>query len=323
MIDLLAEGKRVFDKEIDAAKATCDALGLSFVVICNAIDSCRGRVILTGMGKSGHICRKIVATMQSLGIKAQFMHPGDALHGDLGMLTKDDMVLALSNSGETDEILQLVPAIQKIGTPLYCVVGRMESTLAKFSEEVILLPKIEEAYLGTLVPTSSTTATLMIGDALAVAVASKRGFAPEDFGVFHPNGLLGKRLTLKVESLMLTGDENSAVLCGSTVEDTVFEMCRKSIGGVNIIDEFGNLKGVFTDGDLRRLCHHVPEGMGRIIIDDIMTTTPIALQKNQLVADVIEEIRLYNRTVSFYPVVDNGVLVGSLRLLDISRSGLF
>lgn len=322
MIDLLAKGKRVFDKEIYAAKATRDALGLSFEVVCNAIDSCQGRTVLAGMGKSGHICRKIVATMQSLGIKAQFMHPGDALHGDLGMLTKDDVVLVLSNSGETDEILRMIPAIQKIGTPLYGIVGRADSTLAKFSEEIILLPEFEEAYLGTLVPTSSTTATLMIGDAIAVAVASKREFSPKDFGVFHPNGLLGKRLTLKVESLMLTGDENSAVLCGSTVEDTVFEMCRKSIGGVNIIDELGNLKGVFTDGDLRRLCNRVPERMGRIIIDDIMTTTPITLHKNQLVADVIEEIRLYNRTVSFYPVVENGVLAGSLRLVDISKSGL-
>lgn len=322
MIDLLAEGKRVFDKEIYAAKATRDALGPSFEKICNAVDSCRGRVILTGMGKSGHICRKIVATMQSLSIKAQFMHPSEALHGDLGMLTKDDIILALSNGGETDEILRLIPAIQKIGTPLYCIVGRSKSTLEKFSEDVILLPKFEEAYLGTLVPTSSTTATLMIGDAIAVAVASKRGFAPEDFGMFHPNGLLGRRLTLKVESLMLTGNENSTILCGSTVEDAIFEMCRKSIGGVNIIDESGNLKGVFTDGDLRRLYSRTLEKMGSIIIDNIMTATPITLRKDQLVADVVEEIQRQNRAVSFFPVVENGILVGSLRILDISKSGL-
>ena len=322
-MNLLEEGKKVFDCEIHAAQLTRDTLSNSFEEICNVVDTCKGRVILTGIGKSGHICRKIVATMQSLGIKAHFMHPAEALHGDLGMLTAEDIIIAVSNSGETDEILGLLPAINKIAVPLYCIVGKANSTLSKFSKFEILLPTLKEAYLESLVPTSSTTACLILGDAIAVSVAKKRGFTSKDFGVFHPNGLLGKRLTLQVKSLMLTGDENAVILCGSSVEDAVFEMCRKPIGGVNIMDETGRLKGIFTDGDLRRLYKdHGQEEMGRICIDSVMTKTPITVDKTELVSKVIEDAKRFNRSVSFYPVVEDQKLVGSLRLADISKSGL-
>ena len=322
-MNLLEEGKKVFDSEIHAVQLTRDALNSSFEEMCNVVDRCKGRVILTGIGKSGHICRKIVATMQSLGIKAHFMHPAEALHGDLGMLTAEDIIIAVSNSGETDEILGLLPAINKIAVPLYCIVGKANSTLSKFSKFEILLPPIKEAYLESLVPTSSTTACLILGDAIAVAVAKKRGFTSKDFGVFHPNGLLGKRLTLQVESLMLTGDENAVIQCGSFVEDAVFEMCRKPIGGVNIIDETGRLKGVFTDGDLRRLYKDLgQEDMGRICIDSVMTKTPITVDKTELISKVIEDAKQFNRSVSFYPVIEDQKLVGSLRLTDISKSGL-
>jgi len=321
-MNLIDEGKRVFDSEIRVAQMTRDALGASFETVCEAVDRCRGRVVMTGMGKSGHICRKVVATMQSLGIKAYFMHPAEALHGDLGMLTAEDIIIAVSNSGESDEVLGLLPTIHKIGTPLYCIVGRSGSTLSKFSDAEILLPQLEEAYLGSLVPTSSTTASLMIGDAIAVAVAKKRGFASEDFGVFHPRGLLGKRLTLQVESLMLTGEENAVIQCGATVEEAVFEMCRKPIGGVNIVDGDDILKGIFTDGDLRRLYKDKKENMNTICIDTVMTTSPITLNKDQLVSHVIEDAKRFDRMVSFYPVVEGQKLIGSLRLLDVSKSGL-
>lgn len=318
----LLNAKRVFDKEILAVQLTRDTLGESFELICQAIEQCTGRVIVTGMGKSGHVCRKIAATMQSLGIRAQFMHPGEALHGDLGMLAKEDVVIAVSNSGETDEVLGLIPTIQKIGASLYCIVGRKNSTLGKFSICEIVLPTFEEAYLGSLVPTSSTTATLVLGDAIAIAVAEKRGFTSSDFGVFHPNGLLGKRLTLRVKSLMVSGEDNAVISQDSTVEQAIFEMCRKPIGGVNIIAEDGTLCGIFTDGDFRRLYKGKKEAFDTIPIQDVMTQKPITLSPERLVSDVISELKQRDLTVSFYPVVDNGILVGSLRAIDISKSGL-
>lgn len=315
-------GRDVFNKEIKAAEVTRDSLGKSFENLCTEIDGCTGKVVFTGMGKSGHICKKVVATMQSLGIKAQFMHPAEALHGDLGMLTDKDLIIAVSNGGETEEVLKIVPAIRSIGSKLYCIVGRAKSTLGKLSDEEVLIPTSQEVFLGSLVPTASTTATLMLGDALAVAVASKRGFTPEDFAVYHPNGLLGKRLTLKVEQLMLSEDENAKILSGSTVQEAIFEMCRKPIGGVNIVNDEDELLGIFTDGDLRRFCFNNSSELEETVIDTLMTKTPIKLNKDSLVADVIEDMKKYDRKVSFYPVVEGKKLVGTLRLLDISKSGL-
>ncbi|MGI6078913.1 MAG: KpsF/GutQ family sugar-phosphate isomerase [Fastidiosipilaceae bacterium] len=242
-MNYLDDGRQVFDKEIKSLIDTRDSLDSSFSDIVEAILQCQGRIILSGMGKSGHIARKITATMQSLGIKSYFMHPGEALHGDLGMVTEEDIVIALSNSGETDEILNLIPTIKKVGADLMCIVGRKDSTLERNSVLALILPPMEEAYLGSLVPTSSTTAMLALGDAISVAVAKERGFEAKEFSVFHPKGTLGKRLTLKVEGMMIKRDDSPVVLSKSSIRDAVLEMCNKPVGGTNVVDSDGYLLG--------------------------------------------------------------------------------
>ncbi len=320
-MNYLENGRQVFDKEIKALIDTKNCLDGGFSSFANAICKCKGRVILSGMGKSGHIARKITATMQSLGIKSYLMHPAEALHGDLGMLTEDDIIIALSNSGETDEILNLIPAINKVGTELMCIVGRKDSTLEKNSSMALILPPIEEAYLGSLVPTSSTTAMLALGDALAIAVAKERGFEAKEFSVFHPKGTLGKKMTLKIEGMMIKGEENSTVLSGSTVRDAVLEMCNKPIGGTNIIDSNGRLLGIFTDGDLRRLFRNNHGGAMDFVIDDVMTVEPVCLSPEVLVYDSIAMMR--EKNLSLFPVVDNDrKLLGTIRLMDVTKSGL-
>jgi arabinose-5-phosphate isomerase len=317
----LEDGQQVFDKEIKSLIDTRDSLDSSFSSMVEAILQCKGRIILSGMGKSGHIAKKITATMQSLGIKSYFMHPGEALHGDLGMVTGDDIIIALSNSGETDEILNLIPTIKKVGADLMCIVGRKDSTLERNSVLALILPPMEEAYLGSLVPTSSTTSMLVLGDALSVAVAKKRGFEAKEFSVFHPKGALGKRLTLKVEGMMIKGDENSTVLSRSTVKDAVLEMCNKPIGGTNIIDSEGYLLGVFTDGDLRKLFRRNPGGAMDVIIDEVMTKNPVCLSPDMLVYDSVKIIK--EKKVTFFPVVDEKKkLLGTIRLMDVARSGI-
>lgn len=316
----LEDGRQVFDKEIKALVDTRDCLDGSFSLFANAINECTGRVVLSGMGKSSHIARKITATMQSLGIKSYFMHPAEALHGDLGMITEGDIVIAISNSGETDEILNLIPTINKVGAELLCVTGRSNSTLEQNSKMAITLPPIEEAYLGS-VPTSSTTTMLTLGDALAVAVAKHRRFEAKEFSVFHPKGVLGKRMTLRVEGMMIKGEDNSTVLSGSTVKEAVLEMCKKPIGGTNIVDSGGCLLGVFTDGDLRRLFNRCPEEALGTQIDNVMTVEPTCLSPEILVYDTINVMR--EKKVSFFPVVDeNKKLLGTIRLMDVARSGL-
>ena len=317
------DAKNVFDIEIQALIDTKNAIGQEFEIFVEKIRNCAGRVIITGMGKSGHISKKIAATMQSLGIKSYFMHPGEALHGDLGLLTSEDLILAISNSGETDEILSLIPAIEKIGSDLICIVGRERSSLQKFSSCTMILPQMEEAFLGSLVPTSSTTATLVLGDALAVVVSKSKGFTTSDFGIFHPNGLIGKRLTLRVRDLMLVDDENSIISLGSTLEEVIFEMCRKPLGGVSIVNNSGKLEGVFTDGDLRRTLSTANTDIMKYKIDKIMTKKPLTLSENMLVSDVVELIKNERRKISFFPVIGaEDKLVGSLRVVDVIKCGL-
>lgn len=316
----LENGRQVFDKEIKALIDTRDSLDENFSLFADAIGKCEGRVILTGIGKSGHITKKITATMQSLGIKSYFMHPAEALHGDLGMVTEDDMVIAVSNSGETDEILNLIPTINKVGAELFCITGRNGSTLERNSRMAIVIPPVEEAYLGS-VPTSSTAVMLALGDALAVSVAKERGFQAKEFSVFHPKGALGKRLTLTVESLMIKGEENSKVSSGSTIRDAVLEMCKKPVGGTSIVDSEGYILGVFTDGDLRRLFSRNPDGAMDIVIDKVMTSNPMCLSPKILVYDTIDIMK--EKNVSLFPVVDDDKkLLGTIRLMDVTKSGL-
>ncbi len=285
------------------------------------LDRCRGTLIWMGVGKSGHVCSKIVATMQSLGIKSLFIHPTEALHGDLGVVASEDIVILVSNSGETKELVDTIIPIRNIGARIFCIVGRNDSTLEKKSDMTLHVAVKDEVFLD-IVPTSSTTATMVMGDSIAVSIAKTRGFTREDFGKFHPNGQLGKRLTLCVSDVMLTDNDNSVVLEGSSLEQVIFEMCKKSVGAVSITDKNGMLKGIFTDGDLRRFANQEGYNPRLTIIDNIMVKDPITLKENQLLYDaIIQTISSY--TVSVFPVVDDkGKLVGILRIIDVLKTGL-
>lgn len=313
--------KSVFNEEIAGLKAVLDCLGDDFEKFVFELDRCRGNLIWMGIGKSGLICRKIVATLQSLGIKALFLHPSEALHGDLGILCPEDIVIAVSNSGETKELLDTVEPIQNLGVKIFSITGRKDSSLESKSVNTYVINVKNEAFLD-MVPTTSTTATLVLGDAIAVSIAHKRGFTKENFGKYHPNGQLGKRLTLKVKDIMLKGVENSVVLEGANIEQVIFEMCKKSVSAVAVTDRQGKLKGLFTDGDLRRLANSPEYDPKKTIIDEVMISNPITLDENNLLFEAIEQV-ISKHTVSIFPVVDsNHKLVGTLRAIDVIKTGL-
>ncbi|HET9843906.1 MAG TPA: KpsF/GutQ family sugar-phosphate isomerase, partial [Gammaproteobacteria bacterium] len=306
---LLSRGKAVIHTEAEALFNLSKQLSSSFVSICEAILASRGRVVVLGMGKSGHIGAKIAATLASTGTPAFFVHPGEASHGDLGMITQDDIVLALSNSGETLEILTLLPALKRFGISILAVTGNPKSTLAQNSSVHIHVPIEQEACTLGLAPTSSTTAMLALGDALAIALLESKGFSKENFALSHPGGSLGKRLLLTVESIMHKNAEIPAVKLGASLQDALIEMTRARLGTTAIVDENFCVKGIFTDGDLRRVFEkgvsiHVP-------IQDIMTTPCYLIKKSTLAAEALRimETRKIN---ALLVVEDSGLLIGAL-----------
>lgn len=237
--------QNVFTKEINCLKSIQKSLNDEFDDFVFDLDNCRGNLIWMGIGKSGYICKKIVATLQSLGIKALFLHPSEALHGDLGIVSSEDILIIVSNSGETKELLDTLLPVRNLGAKIFCIVGKPNTTIAKASDKSLIIPVSKEVFLD-MVPTSSTTAAMVVGDAIAVSIASRRHFTKEDFGKYHPNGQLGKRLTLHVKDIMLTGSDNSLVLEGSNIEQVIFEMCKKTVGAVAVTNKTGKLKGIFT-----------------------------------------------------------------------------
>jgi arabinose-5-phosphate isomerase len=322
MKDEVLEGmKETFYKESSCLESVKEGLDKSASEFVMELHRCRGRIVFTGMGKSGLVCRKIVATMESMGISAVFLHPAEGVHGDLGLVSDRDIVVCVSNSGETAEVLDLLPSLETIGCRIFSIVGREGSTLESKSERTIVMKGLREVYLD-MVPTSSTTATLVLGDAIAVELGKLKGFTQEEFGIYHPKGQLGKKLTMKVGDIMVKDTDNSVVLTGSTLEQAVFEMCRKPVGGVSVIDNNGRLLGIFTDGDLRR---HLQKHKGMLSdekIDNLMIRKPMSLHPEQLVSDAVNTV-ISKHTVSMYPVVDSdGKAVGTLRMLDVVKSGL-
>ena len=311
----------VFEGEIKGLEQSKEALDDNYNQFVYELDRCRGTLIWTGIGKSGHICKKIVATMQSLGIKSFYLHPSEALHGDLGLISSDDIVIAVSNSGETKELVDTIIPIRNLGAKVLAIVGHKDSSLEKMSDRTLVIGISNEVYLD-LVPTTSTTTMLVLGDAIAVSIAQKRKFTKEDFGKYHPNGQLGMRLTFHVSDIMLSGTEHSIVLEGSSLEQVIFEMCRKPVGCVNIVDRKGMLVGLFTDGDLRRYLNNGGSDLKTTIVDTLMVTNPIILHPDQLLFDAIVEV-ISKHSVSVYPVVDSeGKSVGTLRTIDVIKSGL-
>ena len=250
--EMLSTGQRVLRAEAEAVQRQADELSPAFSSACELILRCTGRVIVTGMGKSGHIGQKLAASLTSTGTAAHFLHPAEGVHGDLGVIMRGDLLLAISFSGETNEILGLLAPVNHIGAPLIAITGNPASTLARNADVVLVLSNAGEADPHNLVPTTSTTLTLALGDALTVALMEARGFTPEDFAVFHPHGMLGKRLTLHVRDLLRGGDTNPVVSTEASFAEALEVITRFMLGGVSVVDGGGKLAGIITDGDVRR-----------------------------------------------------------------------
>lgn len=292
----------------------------SFVRACRLILDCPGRVVVVGMGKSGHIARKIAATLASTGTPAFFVHPAEASHGDMGMITASDMVLALSNSGTTSEIVTLLPLIKRLDIPLVSMTGNPQSILAQSATINLDAGVEQEACPLNLAPTSSTTVSLVLGDALALALLEARGFTPEDFAFSHPGGALGRRLLLKVEHVMHSDSELPAVSRGVPLREALLEMTRKSLGMTLILETDGTLAGIFTDGDLRRA---LDRGLDtrNAIIDDVMTEGGKTARPEMLAAEALKIMQDFK--INSLPVVDaDRKAVGALNMHDLLRAGV-
>lgn len=315
-MSICEEGIKVFDKEIIALEKTRDSLDETFEKIVCEIELCRGKVVLSGMGKPGHIAKKLAATFSSLGIPAVFLHPGEAMHGDLGMLSREDIVILISYSGESDEILRIIPNLRFWNIKMIAITGNAESNLAKAADIVQVLPKFEEACSLGLAPTSSTTAVLCYGDALAIAASTNRGYSAKDFGMNHPAGSLGKKLTLKVENLM---KDFSSIKVHATVKDAIIEMNRSHLGAVAIVDAEGNLVGIFTGGDLTRLLEK-GEDIYSIKIDNVMTKCPSTISADEFAVDGM--VKMLELNITVLPVLKENRPVGILPLSSIRQAGL-
>ena len=314
----LASARGLFDVEIQALEAVRDSLDGRFLDILEQIVNCRGKVIITGMGKPGHIGTKIAATMASLGTPAFYLHPAEALHGDLGMVGAEDVVLAISYSGESDEVIRLIPSLKLIGATLIGISGNADSTLIRLSDYSLVFPPFEEACHMKLAPTSSTTAALVLGDALAVCASERYGFNEKNFALFHPAGALGKRLLVRTGDLMHRDKDNAVIHPGASLWEATGEMSRKALG-ILCIAEGDKLKGVFTDGDLRRaMSRRVDIYEARI--DDVMTRSPITVGSDVLAVEALREMN--RRNISALPVPDGERLAGTIRINDITGAGI-
>jgi arabinose-5-phosphate isomerase len=315
---LVELGRKVIDTEVEALSGLKARIDERFVAACNAILACSGRTVVTGMGKSGHVAGKIAATLASTGTPAFFMHPGEAGHGDLGMITPADVVMALSNSGETEEVLTLLPVIKRMGVPLIALTGRPESTLARQSTVHIDISVPREACPLGLAPTASTTAMLAMGDALAVALLEARGFSRDDFALSHPGGTLGRRLLLRVDDIMHSGDGMPRVTKETVLSAALLEMTRKGLGTTVITTEGGALLGIFTDGDLRRALDAGVD-VRSAIVETVMTSPCRSIAAGALAAEALQMMETHK--INALPVVDaaNRVL-GVLNMHDLLRA---
>lgn len=312
--------KRVLAIERDAISELIKRIDSDFEKAVNALFNTKGRVIVTGMGKPGFIAQKISATLSSTGTPSLYLHPAEALHGDLGRVTKEDIILALSNSGETEEMLKFLPIVKKIGAKLIAMVGNTRSALAKNADHIIDTSVKREACSLGLAPTTSTTAMLAMGDALAVALLDKKGFKENDFAFFHPGGILGKRLLLSVGDIMRKGRDNAVVNEGFTVKKVLLAITRARAGCASVVDSHGRLTGIFTDGDLRRHVESKPDLINKKV-KDVMTKNPVTIRKERLAAEAFDILR--SKKIDEIPVVDGKKRpVGLLDVQDLLKAGL-
>ncbi|GLR63177.1 KpsF/GutQ family sugar-phosphate isomerase [Marinospirillum insulare] len=318
--DYLASARRTLNLEIEALQEVLFNLDQNFIAACELILACKGRIIVSGMGKSGHIGHKIAATLASTGTPAFFMHPGEASHGDLGMVTRSDLVLALSNSGETHEVTSLLPLLKRLGIPIIGLTGAPHSTLAQEANIHLNASISREACPLNLAPTSSTTAALVLGDALAIALLEARGFGPDDFALSHPGGSLGRKLLLRVSDIMHTEEALPKILVTASLREALLEMTQKGLGFTCVVDEQQNLLGVYTDGDLRRTLDKNLD-LRDIQVADVMTKSSKSIQADLLAAEAV--LLMEENKISALPVMDkNQRLVGALNMHDLLKAGV-
>ena len=320
-IDFTREGREVLSLESRALGQLADRLDARFSRACELLLACEGRVIVVGMGKSGHIGGKIAATLASTGTPAFFVHPGEASHGDLGMITPGDLVIAISNSGETPEILTLLPIIKRMGIPLIAMTGQATSTLGNTAVECLDTSVDKEACPHNLAPTASTTATLGMGDALAVAVLKSRGFSRDDFARSHPGGTLGRRLLIYVRDVMHTHDDMPLVTSGSQLTTALEEMSAKGLGMTGIVNAEGHLIGIYTDGDVRRSINQSID-VQTTVIDQVMVSDPRSTTADALAAEVVQLMRQHSIN-GLFAVDPEQRPIGALNALDLMRAGIF
>ena len=321
---MIEQAKRVLRIEADAVASLIDRIDEQFVVAMELILSCKGRVVVTGMGKSGLIAKKIAATLASTGTPALFLHPAEGIHGDLGMVTRGDVVIALSNSGETEELSRMLPSLKRLGIKIIALTGNPDSTLAKNSDVVINVGVKEEACPLGLAPTASTTATLAMGDAMAVALLDKKGFREEDFACFHPGGALGKKLLLRVGDLMHTGNAIPIVSEQTLIKDAIYEISSKKMGVTSVLNADGKLVGVISDGDLRRWMEKTEKTGENLLVKtakDIMTKKPKTIHKEALAAEAVSIMEKNSITCLIVSTAD-AKPEGVIHLHDLLKSGV-
>lgn len=318
--NLVDVARQALGIEIEGLQAQLPRLGAEFARACRICLACRGRIVVTGMGKSGHIAGKIAATLASTGTPAFFVHPGEASHGDIGMITRDDAVLALSNSGETDEILTIIPVIKRLGVPLVALTGNPNSTLSRMATVHLDIGVPAEACPLNLAPTASTTAALGVGDALAVALLKARGFTEEDFARSHPAGNLGRRLLLHVKDVMRTGSNVPKVLAHTPLSEGLMEVTRKGLGMTAVVDSDDRVIGIFTDGDLRRALYASAD-LRTTPMHELMTRRAKTVQATMLAAEAVHLMEQY-RITSLLVVDADDRVVGALNVHDLMRAGV-
>lgn len=323
IVTILEQAARVLHEEAQAIETLITTLDHNFEEAVTMIMASRGRVICTGMGKSGHIASKVAATLASTGTPAFYLHPAEGVHGDLGMVTHEDIVLAFSNSGETGEVVNLLPSLRRIGAKLISVVGNPHSTLATNADITLLVAVEKEACPLGLAPTSSTTAALALGDALAVCLLESSHFTPEKFAIFHPGGSLGRKLLMTVENVMHTGEHNPVVLDTDSVRDALFVMTDTGLGATNVVNREGRLVGLVTDGDIRRGLDRTQDLLS-MPVSSMMTTAPRTITKDKLATEALCQMEQNEpRPITVLPVVNEEYQsIGLVHLTDLLRKGI-
>jgi arabinose-5-phosphate isomerase len=320
MVRMIELGRAVIEAEAEAVQSLLSRLGDEFALACSYLLHCQGRIVVIGMGKSGHIGNKIAATLASTGSPAFFVHPGEASHGDLGMITSQDVVLALSNSGETGELLVILPLLKRLGVPLIAMTGKPESTLARESEVHIDVSVEKEACPLGLAPTSSTTAALVMGDAMAVALLQARGFTAKDFALSHPGGTLGRRLLLRVSDIMHVDRSLPAVEPGASLHEALEVMSAKGLGMTAVIESDGRVAGVYTDGDLRRTLNK-PIDIHHVKVSEVMTRNCLTVSPEMLAAEALQ--MMDEKKINGLLVInEREQLIGAFNMHDLLRAGV-